>query len=348
MKSVLVHATLAVIALLWAYQTWTHEEESEGPVSEVEIVDCDDSDLQEVSFTSENTFAKLDVRGKGDKKFLWIQSKNKTKNAPNQMQSFVGNEAADEFVNDITPLRAIRSLGTLSKKELKELGLKNSKDKLTLKCDGKTHTLMIGGSTFGSADRYAKFPKKNTVFLLKADLIRHLESAQTRLMQRNMQRFKFADVDEIVVKVDNKTRTLLHRDRREPAKAQWVDKANPTQRNELYGNWLKKVEALRAQRYLAPKQSPNDLLKDKQVKAEPALILEFIAEGKSIGHFEMLQATAEVESFYGKSDATRSWVELITSSAKQVTADARPVVGLEAMPSQSSIQSIPQNPHAHP
>ncbi len=363
MKNVIVHAILAVVGLLWAYRVWTTGEEEERPETEVEMLSCSDSQFQRVELQTKHKSITLQQRKADGENYVWIQSHSLQNKKPANYKEYAGNQAAKDYINEITPLRALRSLGKIESKALVDLGLKDPQSKLLLKCNDKTHTLNIGGSTFGSSDRYVRVGQSGPVYLVKADLVQTLESAETRLMQRDTQAFKLTEIDEIKVTVGKKTRVLLHRDRRDTQQAQWVDKAKPDQRNELYGNWLRTVESLKVSDYLDPKSEPGSASKNTPGgKSIPVLSLTYIAEGALKGTLEIVRVDGPTPEYYAMSGATHAWVRLVASSAKRVIDDAAVVVGSQAAPPASSaplqappaLQSSPPNaspsplPFGHP
>lgn len=356
MKNVVVHAVLAVLGLFWAYQVWTTEEEAERPATEVEILKCADADFQRVELRSKHKNVAVQQRESAHGPYVWVQSAALRDGKVNKRTEFAGNQAAKDFVNEITPLRALRSLGKVQGKVLEDLGLKKSDLQVQYKCNNKTHTLAIGGSTFGSADRYARLGKDGPIYLLKADLLQNLEAAESRLMQRKLQSFALGDIDEINVTVSKRTRTLLHRDRRDTQRAQWVDKAKPDQRNELYGNWLRALDALQVSEYLGPKDAPGRDAKGKAGKPIPVLSISYTAEGANKGNLEVVRVDGPTPEYYARSGSTQSWVRLVASSAKRAVDDASIVVGLQAAPPKPipppAMQSMPKAstpmPPGHP
>ncbi|MCB9666853.1 MAG: hypothetical protein H6715_01875 [Myxococcales bacterium] len=192
------------------------------------------------------------------------------------------------------------------------------------------------------------------VLLGKSDPIQTL-NLLISLTARKMQRFELNDIDEIRVIVGKKSRTLWQRDRRDAQRAQWVDKSKPDQRNELYGNWLRAVDALQVSDYLPPKVEPGQ--EGKGIAKTKARVLELVytKEGAIKGTLRIDRVDGPTPEYFAQSGATHSWVRLVASSAKRVVEDAAVVVNGQSAPArnqppqhQPPLQSLPHSPSAPP
>ncbi len=248
---------------------------------------------------------------------------------------FVAGEAAEAYLERLLPLRAVRSLGEVEADLLEQIGLKEPEERLTIACGGKTRRFVLGGSAYGSGDRYLRAEDGGPVHLLRSALVNDLRAAEARLMQRALHRFEPKEVARLVVRAGGAERTLLHRNRLEPKLAEWVDAAQPDRRNELFGNWLLRVEKLRAVRYLPPGVSP-DAEQDGAGAAgslEPVVSLRYLDEdGEQLGFLEVVRRPPGKEGarpdYFARSEATGgAWVELTRSVAEQVAEDAAAVAG---------------------
>ncbi|MGB0680317.1 MAG: DUF4340 domain-containing protein [Polyangiales bacterium] len=354
MRSVVVHAVLAALALVWAYEVWTDDSASDKDLGEVTVLQCDKNSIKRVQYRApEKEVTVKPTRVDGETK-IWIDSHSKPKKGKASRKSFVGNEEAENFLKQMTPMHALRALGTIGKKKKKAFELDKAKTYLDVECGRKKRSYRIGGTAYGSGDRYIQDKQGGKVYLVHADLLAALQSAEFRLKQRELHTFEATEVHQLQVEAFGRKVTLLQRNRRVPEKATWVDASKPDKINELYGNWLSRVGQLRAQDYLKAKAVPGSELKKltESVSPTPVLKLRYEEEdGDELGTLEMVRVDAETPSYYAKSEVTERWVTVPKSVAEQVASDVRPVVGLEALakPATKKAPAAPApNPHAAP
>ena len=354
MKSSLVHGALAAAGLVAAYLTWTREEEQTYARSEVAVVDCPGASFERVRVSNDGR--SIDVKAmthQGDP-IHWITTKRKLgpggepKGATHRVQSFLANEKFQDLLKRYTPLRALRSLGKIGKEELKEFGLDKPEKKLVLTCGGKKYELEIGAATYGAGNNYARRPSGQTVYLLPSAVVRELEGAEWRFMQKQLHAFESKDVDEVRIVVQGKERRLLQRNRLTPGKSLWVDAAAPDRRNELFGNWLAKVARLSGLTYVALDGQPgSDLTEEQQAdQLETAAVAEvsYFLKGKQQGKLQMVRVRLSRDTFYyAKTEATRTWVQLPKSISREVSDDAAMVVGLEQQPASQAGAQPPKS-----
>lgn len=332
MREVAVHAVLAVGGLVVAYLVWTDDGES-AREEEVTVVDCDAARLSQVSFQGPDRLVTLERRTvEGAPPMWWITSSRNQDEGDPVTEQFVGSDAVDEYLERIAPLRAKRELGSVADDMLEELELGGEDStRLALTCAGREHAFEVGGSAYGSGDRYLR-ASGGEVFLVEQRIVRDVESPTT-LMQRDLHRFEGTEVEHLEVQAHDRQVRLLQRNRLDPRSAEWVDASQPDRRNELYGNWLERVERLRVQSYLAPDATPGSDLEG--VSAAPTTLATLVyrdEDGDELGRTELVKVEGGDEpAYYARSEATRSWVRLLASLGQQVETDLRPVVGLEPL-----------------
>ncbi len=359
MKGVVLHGVLALVGLVAAYSTWTRPDDEGRPEGALEVFECSADNLSAVVLEQERKEIRAEARKGSGSRYFWFQVKDvppagqkpKANAKATEPQVFVGNEASKTFLQGLAPLRAMRSLGTVGKDTLKELELTDSKMTLRLECGSRKAAYKVGGSTFGAGDRYIQSVKGGPVYLLSAEIARDLQGASFRFMQRDLTDFELADVESLTVHdASGKSTRLLHRERRDPTKAEWVAAKNPKKRNELYGNWLTKVGQLRVEKYLKPKQKPGAEL-DQAGTPSPVMTLVYEPEGQARAKVELVRVEAgDTSHYYAKSDATQVWTKLVTSTANGVVEELAAVLGGKAPKStkQPKAGKLPPNHPAPP
>ncbi len=345
MKSVAIHAVLALLGLTVAYVVWTEGEQEERSAEEVVVVDCDPDHLDFITLADEDRTVKLEMRRDGDDKYSWITI-TRREGDDETVESFAGAKAVEEYAQKIAPFRALRSLGELSREELQAVELepggatgedggvsRGSTTTLELSCGGRARRFKVGGSAYGSGDRYLRDEHGGAVYLVSADTLRELESAQFRLMQRDLHAFEWTEVEIARISGGGAEKALYHRNRRTPDTAIWVDNDARDRINETYGNWLDRLQRLRIQKYLEPDAEPGSDLTN--VSAEPEPILEVVYTGERnepLGRLQLVKVAGETNEYYARTEATRTWVKVLASVAEQVERDVRPILGLEPLP----------------
>ncbi len=349
MRSVLVHGVLAAGGLVLAWLVWVTPEEERSP-DEVELVDCAPERVAGLELTIEQREVKLEARGQGDERTYWITVTRTPEDGEPSTREFVGSaEKVEEYLAKVAPLRALRSLGELDEETAGEVELgEEPAGTFVYRCGEQTHGYAVGGSAFGTGDRYLREQDGKTAYLLGADSIRDLQSAEALLMQRELNDFEWSDVESLVLRAEDRERRLLQRNRNDPQRAEWVDAEEPDRRNELFGNWLDRLTRLRVQDYLEPEAQPGSDVEDASVPPVEVLTIEYqAAGGDALGRMELARVETQPVRYYARTTATRAWVTVPRSVAQQVEDDGRSVVGLEPIERpEPEPEAPPASPHA--
>ncbi len=226
--------------------------------------------------------------------------------------TFIGVKSAEEAAKRVAPLLAIRRIGPVEAKRNEEFGLDKPDGTLTVKIGGTEHSLVIGGTTPGGQERYAREPKSGAVYAVTGDLAQDLLSAESKLLERNLHGFEDTDVTRVrVVKRDKSREISAIPDK----KGSWADSATPTKLDETVGNWMTKVERLHVQEYVEASAAPP--------RKEDAIVrVEYFSGSKQLGWLELYKVPGEKGSEYvAKSERTRWMAKVLTSAAEQVDQD---------------------------
>lgn len=327
MKSLIAHAVLAVGGLGLAYAVWTDDGRGDTR-AQVTVWDCDADHVTRVHLDGERYEVTLERRGEGEDATWWVSHASHSQEDADANE-FTAAERVSDYLEGLGPLRASREVGQLDDETLAEVGLQDAADRLVISCGGKDRTFLMGENAFGSGDRYMRDERGGAVYLADASLVRDLESAQARLMQRKLHTFEWKAVAQLEVEGSGAKKTLLHRNRHDPSQAQWVDAEAPDRRNELYGNWLNRLRRLNVVSYLGPDDEPGG----DGVDVQPVGVARFFDKReRTLEELRLVRTvTDDAVEYYARTGATRSWVQLPRSLARQVAHDVRPVLGLEAV-----------------
>jgi hypothetical protein len=187
---------------------------------------------------------------------------------------------------------------------------------LKLTVGGKPQSLVIGGSTPGGSERYAK-SQNGDVFAISGDIVQGLMFADSRLPERDLQAFKAEEATRVKVSKAGKSRDLS----RVPGKNEgWADSATPTKLDETAGNWMSKLGRLHVQDWVEkPSATPGP---DSLV-----VRVDYFAGSKPLGSLELYKLPAEKGNEYlAKTEYGRWFARVITSAAEQVDQDSTSLV----------------------
>jgi hypothetical protein len=134
-------------------------------------------------------------------------------------QSFTGSDKALALLADFEPLEAKRKLDA-SLATTPAFGFDEPTGTIVVKRKGQEETLVLGGSTYGSKDRYLKHDAD--LFLVDDTRIRPLQFAATRLRERSPQPWAEGEIETLSVSYDGKVGTFEHKNRDDRAKAYWA------------------------------------------------------------------------------------------------------------------------------
>lgn len=103
MKSVVVHAVLALAGLAFAYQTWTREEEEERPEGEVTVLQCKPEELAKLSLETPTSTVTVVPRKEGDTQTYWVTTQRKRDEKKDEKKGEETDAAKSEAKNDKAP-----------------------------------------------------------------------------------------------------------------------------------------------------------------------------------------------------------------------------------------------------
>jgi len=325
---------------------------------EVSIFDLSPESLQEVSFTSERRTVKVTARGAASDRWFDVSTyrKDERRRPPPRRDAgpadggagdggpadggaapetpdggaapevevtetrkrFTGNTALAEHWKKLAPLRAKRGFGRVPAGTLEEFELDHPRGTITLRARGKTYTLEVGGTPFGSSDAYVRDKRSGRVYLVAAATVRDVEFAESRFMQRDLIGGEAKDLTKVVITVGDRRKTLVQRTAGED-QTNWTDEAHPETRNEMYDNWMRRTLGLRAIEYLAPDEEPHAASGSAAVT--PIFTIEYFTATGSLGRAEIRKVDADEPEYFARSGATRSWVSLSASILEQIERD---------------------------
>ncbi len=236
-----------------------------------------------------------------------------------ETESFVGVKEAAELIEKVATLRAVRSLGNVSDDRAKEFGLTDAETgELSLAVGGATHVFTIGGRTPGGGDVYARDKQSGAVYVLSGDIVKDVELANNRLMERELLTApEDKEVGKVVLLQGDKSRTVVHSTEHPSF---WTDESAPAEKNETITNWMKKFERLRATEYVEGEPPGIELL---------AVAKFSTSKGENLGQIEFARQTPPGEEkprYLVRSPQTRWWAVVLASTGSELAADLASVL----------------------
>lgn len=220
--------------------------------------------------------------------------------------AFTGGEKAMGLLGSFEPLMAKRELDA-SLVDAPNFGFDEPEGTVTVaRTNGGEESLVIGSSTYGTRDRYARHGDK--LFLLGDTLIRPLQFAATRLRERRLQPWVEGDVDTLTLQREGKTLALEQRNRDDRAKAFWARPDDDTE-DEAAATWAEKLFRLRAD--TSTDAPAGDLT--------PLLTVELQGEGEAWTWTLLTDGTEDGR--FVRSDFLRDTVRVGRTLADEIQAD---------------------------
>jgi hypothetical protein len=339
-KPLVLHGGLLVVAAGLAYSVWSKDEPA--PEKQQALVD--------VWGGSQASFTKLSFEGKtrkvrleGQKDALgyyYVTTVDKEEapppdphagvpNAPlkapdgsetkpkKETTRFVSVKAGETLVKALAPLQAVRAVGKVEANRNEEFGLDKPEGTLKVTIDGKEHVLVIGGTTPGGSERYARYQSSGEVFAISGDIAQSLMFGDSRLPERELHGFKNDEVSKVRLQKAGKSRELVRvKDKNEG----WGDPSAPTKQDETAGNWMSKLGRLRGSEFI---EKPS-----KPLRPEDAIVrVEYFDAGKSIGFLELYKLPGEKGNDYlARTEWDRWYVKVPTATAEQIEQDLASVL----------------------
>jgi hypothetical protein len=333
MKTLWIHAGALGAAGLLAFAVWS-KEPSEGLESsneKVEVWGGSPESIEMIRFDSPQRSVVIEPKKDAEGRYYVTRVEKEDGGAhdasavdagapaPGKRTTmrFIGVKAAEDLAKQIAPLMAFRRIGPIEPKRAEEFGLDKPEGTLKVKIRGVEHSLVIGGTTPGGQERYAKEGASGAVYAVTGEIAQNMIGAESRLLERDLHGFEMLDVTRVRVSKAQKAREIAALPEK---KGGWADPANPTKLDETAGNWMSKLERLHVVEYV---ETPNPPLRPQ----DAVLRVDYLAGSKTLGFLELYKVPGEKGSDYlVKTERIRWAAKVLTSAAEQVDQDASSVL----------------------
>lgn len=323
MRALRVHAVLLAVAAAWAFHLSGRDPVREEDRNRVLVWERDTTEVVAVHFRSPEKEILIERRQADGGAYLWgtqierADAETDTDPADGGEGAGAGAASADtlEFpvgasghslVERLAALRAVRSLGSLTDDQEARFGLAEPGDEqLAVEFRNGRREFVLGDTTYGGSDRYAKEPATGAGYVLPSDLTRPLGIGEGSLRERWLHHYPADQVTQVVVTNGDTERTMSRSE-----SGDWTppDSEAP---DAAFANFMQRVDQLAISGYEDP-PPPGAL---------PVLLrMDYLDEnGDPIGFLEVFRdAAAERDPYYLRTERTRILAGAVTALAERV------------------------------
>ncbi len=252
--------------------------------------------------------------------------------AKREKKSFIAVKAANELAQSLAPLMGLRSVGKIEDSRAEEFGFHEAQGTVKVWIAGKEHSMTLGGATPGGADRYVK-DGAGHVFVVAGTIARDLETAETRLVERNLHEFADEDITRVKLTVKDVVRELVRGGTGKPK--HWANPGSADQQDETAGNFMSKIDRLRVTDYI--EGSEGDKAGDDLV-----VRVEYFGETGPLGFLEVVTvpggaaaaptpddeggSSTGKDDYIARTEYTRWFAKVTASVGEQIAQDVGSVV----------------------
>lgn len=337
-RGALIHGGVLVIALLWAWKTWTRPHAAPKRDSSVTLWELRVEDVGTVEYVAEKRYVKIERRKDGDAEYLWVVVEKdprppSAKKAPVEAEperakkAFVGGKSSERILEQLAKPSAVRALGKLDAERKKELGLAEPEARLIVAAGDQRRELQLGSKVYRGSERYVLDARSNEVFVLDGTKLRSLEVGESALMQRDLHVFAAEDVMAARIVAGPSSRDIVRVEGSAKA-SDWADAATPGEKDEATSSWMARVAQLRALEYLDD-EAEIEALSTGAGAPEPVVRVELKGDGDdALGFLELFRAPGERKPDYlARTEATRVRVKVSQSQGETLEQDLANVLG---------------------
>ncbi|MDI1474956.1 DUF4340 domain-containing protein [Polyangium sp. y55x31] len=326
-RGLFVHVGLFVLASVSAVAVWTRDEQPKALVqTEATVWPGRPADVAKVVFEGKNR--KVSLESKSDKLGAYYLGTLEREATPppatpdagapppapggSTKTEFVGVGVAQKLVESLAPLKALRALGRIPEDRAAEFGLAEPEGTLTVTIGGAERKLVLGGTTPGGGDRYVREPQTGETYVIDGGAMRDLDTAESRLVERELHGWKEAEVSTAELSAGGKKRQIV---RGGPeGKRFWADPGAADQKDETAANFMAKLDRLR----------PTDYVTSEPAGKNEVLRVEYAA-GSPIGFLELVRVPAtdplSTVEYFVRTERTRLYAKVPRQTAEQVEQD---------------------------
>jgi hypothetical protein len=365
-RSVFIYAGILVVALVASWQEYTGDKSK--PKVGVVLVDGKKDQLEKMVYKNPDLEVVFQRQEDDHGQYYWVTvTENKKKKENGQdvpytkitkfKASGVKDGSAEKLLDLVAPTMALRSLDAADSSKMESFGLDKTDTSFSITSAGRTTTLLLGGETYGTKDRYVKEDATGRIYVVDDDVFKPLKFATSRLPERGLYSSKKAEIEGLTLTRGGSSVSWAVRNRDDKDAIYWerkVDGAAPAApatpegsptvnpaataggRDDTFSNWFDKLDKLKSTAYVQEADVPTDLAVQFEVTVTPV--------GKKP---EIVQFLKSGDDWYAKGDYVRGLVKLSKSSTQDAGDEVSDILEGRVPPPDAK-PAGPKNPHAGP
>jgi hypothetical protein len=326
-----IHYSLLIVAALGAYWVYSAPDET-APEQETPIWDISLSDIDRITFSEDAKIVEMTPnKGKRvtisiDKRDEKIPDPEKWDEEEDEETDKKKSESGDDIERSVYPaeenltkklearfpLLAKRQIGAVRGDALARFGFDKPQGVLRITAKGRTAVFEVGAGSYGGQTTYLRERPDGEVFLIDANLIRLLDIAPPRHMDRKLLGVDKNDISAVTVEEGDKSRRMVKVGM--GPKAKWAPATSQDTPNDMMTNWVSAFFRMSTKQYLLENDMP---------KMTPIARIGIEVEGKQVDTLALAQTNDKEgkKQYFAKSTHTGSWVEVSRFAAESVVSD---------------------------
>lgn len=171
--------------------------------------------------------------------------------------TFPAGDSVLRAIDKLTPLEALRDLGSIPDERLAKVGLISPRRVLVITTTTGEHRLEIGEKTYGAEGRYARLAGESAIYLVTNSLVTGLEGTAERLMEWRLVPHDLEQVAGFDLAIAGQSKSFHQVDRDQPTRARFVAPGQPDLAIDAAMEVFKQLRGLRALRYFDQPPAPG-------------------------------------------------------------------------------------------
>ena len=308
MKLVTVHAGLLLAAAVAAYLTWARSDAQPGVPGSILLWSVDPADVTSVAYDIPGKRVVLEQREDDGGRYLWATVVADSAGAAPDTTQFLVGDQTEALLREMAEPRALRELGAVDAAREEEYGLQGAESSLEVSFDSETRRLLVGGTVFGTGDRYVKDEADGEVYVLPGLTLTSLGDAQNALLERRLHAFDPALVATVNVVTPRGERAMRRVAPSPDASPTWTPPDAPDQPDQTFANFMERVQQLFIVDFVPPAGGAT----------EPVVRLDYFdASGALMGYGELFRSEgATGPEFHMVTEHTRFPARIHPSAAE--------------------------------
>lgn len=341
MKSVAIFGGILLVTMgvSWMQLTADVVKPKEGIV----LVDGAKADLKGATYKAPDLTVDYEIRSDGLGSYGWVtvtEIKKKktpvpdkpgefTETSETKISKFKAGSGNDKLLDSLAPLMAVRELANVPVDKIESFGLTAPDTSMRVQLGGQDRTLLLGGETYGTKDRYVKDSASSKVYVVDDEVFKSLKFASTRLPERALTDLKPEQITSVSLGQGGTSVAWNHKNKDDKAAAYWerdgaapitdgvsappVDGSpaeEPSTKDSTFSNWMDLALKLKSTAYVQDGEEPAAL--------EAGFDVTFRSEGKPEQTIHVLHAG---DDWFARGDFTRGLVKLSKGPAEDCFAD---------------------------